>query len=84
MDHPMDLPAAAAAKHVKRVQPEIGEDGKLTGKELQIAVSVNEVFASRLRDDVLTVITTDGQRLVAVLPQTVVDKLKPANEADKQ
>lgn len=74
LQQPMDLPAAEAAKLVKRVVPEIGDDGKPTGKDIQIAVKPSGVFANRLRADVLTVITTDGQKLITVLPPAKAEK----------
>ena len=51
--HPMDLPAEQAAKLVKRLAPEIGAD---------------EVFANRVRGDVITVVTTLGEKLTGKAP----------------
>lgn len=66
--HPMDLPAEQAAKLVKRLVPEIGKDGKPTGETVEKEVGVDEVFANRVRGDEITVVTTDGQKLVGKAP----------------
>lgn len=74
MDNPMDLPAAQAAKLVKRQIPEADEDGNPTGKMKPVDVDADEVFACRVRDTVLTVITTDGVRLTGAVPVKAADK----------
>lgn len=66
MDNPMDIPAAKAAAAVFREIPEIDKDGKPTGKMVKKPVEADEVLACRLRDEALTVITTDGQKLTGV------------------
>lgn len=68
MKNPMDLPAAEAAKLVRREVPEVGKDGKPTGKMVDKAVAAAEVFAVAVRGDVVTVVTTDGRKLVGELP----------------
>lgn len=74
MSKPMDLPAAEAAKLVKRGVPELGKDGKPTGKMLEKAVSAAEVFAVAVRDDAVTVVTVDGRKLHGTVPATKADK----------
>ncbi|MCB1909982.1 MAG: hypothetical protein KDH15_21685 [Rhodocyclaceae bacterium] len=67
MENPMDLAPAEAAKLVKRQVPEVGKDGKTTGKLVDASVKADEVFASRVRDDKLTVVTTAGEKLTGTL-----------------
>lgn len=69
MENPMDMPAADAAKLVKRQAPELAEDGTPTGKLVDAAVQADEVFAVRVRDASVTVITTSGERLLGLLPE---------------
>lgn len=69
MENPMDMPAADAAKLVKRQTPELAEDGTPTGKLVDAAVQPDEVFAVRVRDTGVTVITTRGERLQGTLPE---------------
>lgn len=66
--HPMDLPAEQAAKLVKRLAPEFGADGKPTGKDAEVEIGADEVFASRVRGDVITVVTTSGEKLTGKAP----------------
>lgn len=66
--HPMDLPAEQAAKLVKRLAPEFGADGKPTGKDVEVDISADEVFANRVRGDVITVVTTSGEKLTGKAP----------------
>ena len=66
--HPMDLPAEQAAKLVFRPAPELGEDGKLTGRDVEVPIGADEVFASRVRGDVITVVTTSGEKLTGKAP----------------
>lgn len=66
--NPMDLPAAQAAKLVKREVAELGKDGKPTGKTVAEAIKADEVLACRVRGDELTVVTTAGEKLTAALP----------------
>ncbi len=75
---PMDLDAADAAACVKRTVPELDEDGTPTGKEKAVAVKPAEVFANRVREGEVTVITIDGQRLTGKAPaaKTPADKGK--------
>lgn len=72
--NPMDLPAAEAAKLVKRLVPELDKDGKPTGKDVEVALKPAEVFANRVRGDVLTVVTTDGQKLTGRVPPAKAEK----------
>lgn len=69
MENPMDLPAAEAAKLVHRDVPELDEAGTPTGKLARGAVKPDEVFAVRVRDTGVTVITTSGERLTGLLPE---------------
>lgn len=66
MNTPMDLPAAEAAKLVKRSVP-VMKDGKPTGEHKDVPIKADEVFACRVRDQDVTVITVDGQKLTSVL-----------------
>lgn len=66
--HPMDLPAEQAAKLVKRLAPEIGTDGKPTGRDIEVEIGADEVFANRVRGDVLTVVTPSGEKLTGKAP----------------
>lgn len=68
MNNPMDLPAAEAAKLVRRDVPELDRDGKPTGKTKPAPVGADEVFAVRVRDTAVTVITTAGEKLTGTLP----------------
>lgn len=61
-----ELTAAEAAKAVKRQEP-ILEGGKPTGKTKPIAVAADELLAWAKRGDTVTVVTTDGQKLVGKL-----------------
>lgn len=61
------LTAAEAAKAVKREVPVVDKDGKATGETKAVSVGVDEVFAWSLRGDAVTVVTTDGQKLVGSL-----------------
>lgn len=61
------ISAADAAKAVKREVPVIGEDGKPNGETKAIEVAEDEVFAWSLRGEIVTVVTTDGQKLVGSL-----------------
>lgn len=72
--HPMDLPAEQAAKLVKRLAPEFGADGKPTGKDTEVEIGADEVFANRVRGDVITVVTTSGEKLVGRAPKGKADK----------
>ncbi|MFN3987587.1 MAG: hypothetical protein ACK4KV_19020 [Rhodocyclaceae bacterium] len=71
---PMDLPAADAAKLVRREVPEVGKDGKPTGKLADKAVAPDEVFAVAVRDQLVTVVTTDGRKLSGTLPAAKAEK----------
>lgn len=71
---PMDLTAEQAAKLVKRLAPELGADGKPTGKEVEVEIGADEVFANRVRGDVLTVVTTAGEKLTAKAPKGKAEK----------
>ena len=66
--HRMDLPAAQAARLVKRTAPELDKDGKPTGKEVEIAVKPAEVLACAVRGTTVTVVTIDGQKLTGEAP----------------
>ena len=72
--HPMDLPAEQAAKLVKRLAPEFGADGKPTGKDTEVEIGADEVFANRVRGDVITVVTTSGEKLVGRAPKGKAEK----------
>ena len=61
------LTAAEVAKAVKREVPVVDKDGKATGETKAVSVGVDEVFAWSLRGDAVTVVTTDGQKLVGSL-----------------
>lgn len=65
---PMDLSAADAAACVKRSTPELDDEGKPTGNDKAVAVKANEVFANRVRDGVVTVVTIDGVKLQGKAP----------------
>lgn len=62
---PLDKAGAGAA--VFREKPVIGEDGKPTGETEAVPVAEDEVLAFAVRGDVVTVVTTDGQKLVGSL-----------------
>lgn len=66
--HPMDLPAEQAAKLVRRAAPELAEDGTPTGRDTLVEIDAAEVLANRVRGDVITVVTVDGQRLTGKVP----------------
>ncbi|MFT3758988.1 hypothetical protein [Thauera sp.] len=70
----MDLPAAEAAKLVKRLVPEIGEDGNPTGKDVGVEISASDVLSCRVRGDVLVVVTTAGEKLTAPAPKGKAEK----------
>lgn len=72
--HPMDLPADEAAKLVTRLAPEFGADGKPTGKDVEVEIGADEVFANRVRGDVLTVVTTAGEKLTGKAPKAKAAK----------
>lgn len=61
--HPMDLPAELAAELVKRLAPEFRANGKPTGRTTEVKIGADEVFANRVRGDVITVVTTSGEKL---------------------
>lgn len=63
----LPLDKAGAALTVFREKPVIGEDGKPTGETEAVPVSEDEVLAFAVRGDVVTVVTTDGQKLVGSL-----------------
>lgn len=64
VDAAPQITAAVAAKHVRRPVPVL-KDRKPTGEFRQAPVRTDEVFAHSLRDGVVTVVTTDGQKLTA-------------------
>lgn len=66
--YPMDVPAEQAAKLVTRPVPEFGADGKPTGKDIEVEIGADEVFANRVRGDVITVVTTSGEKLTGKAP----------------
>lgn len=68
MKNPMDLPAVQAAKLVVREVAE-KKDGKPTGKTVKSQVKPDEVFACRVRDGEVTVVTTAGEKLFGILPE---------------
>lgn len=68
MNNPMDLEPAAAARLVKREVPATDKEGKPTGKMQRVPIEAGEVFAVRVRDGDVTVITTAGERLTGTLP----------------
>ena len=72
--HPMDLPAEQAAKLVSRKAPELGADGKPTGKDADVPLQADEVFANRVRGDELVVVTTSGEKLVGRAPKGKAEK----------
>lgn len=74
MSKPMDMPAAAAARLVRREVPELGRDGKPTGKMVECPVSAVDVFAVAVREGQVTVVTTDGQKLFGELPAGKAEK----------
>lgn len=69
MNNPMDLPEAEAARLVRRLVPALDKDGKPTGEMAERPVKAAEVFAVTVRDEIVTVVTIDGQKLVGALPQ---------------
>ncbi len=64
---PAALTPEQAAKAVKRQVPEI-EGGKPTGKTVEQAIRPNEVLASAVRGNVVTVVTISGEKLTGELP----------------
>lgn len=60
------LSKAEAAKAVKRLVPEI-KDGQPTGKEVERAITVTEVFAFAVVGEEVVVVTVDGQKLRGAL-----------------
>lgn len=68
MENPMDLDPAAAAKLVGREVPVLDKEGKATGKTYRKPIDTSEVFACRVRDTAVTVITTSGEKLTGTLP----------------
>lgn len=68
MNNPMDMEPAAVAKLVGREAPVLDKDGKATGKTYRKPIDASEVFACRVRDTAVTVITTAGEKLTGVLP----------------
>lgn len=77
MNKPMDLPAAEAAKLVKREEIELGKDGKPTGKVTEKPITAREVFANVVRGDAVTVVTVDGRKLHGTLPPPKAEKVTP-------
>ncbi|NMG48288.1 hypothetical protein GO613_09265 [Azoarcus communis] len=67
--HRMDAPAALAAKAVKRMVPEIGEDGKPTGKHVARAIEADEVLANRIDGETIIVVTVAGEKLTGKAPK---------------
>ncbi|HMX15545.1 MAG TPA: hypothetical protein PKD29_01765, partial [Rhodocyclaceae bacterium] len=63
----VELTAAEAAKRVFRAVPALGKDGKPTGETRRAEVAAEEVFDFAVRDGLVTVVTTDGQKLVGAL-----------------
>lgn len=68
MNNPMDLKPAEAAKLVAREIAVRDKDGKPTGKTELKPIAAAEVFACRVRDTAVTVITTAGEKLTGTLP----------------
>ena len=66
--YPMDVPAEQAAKLVTRPVPELGADGKLTGKQVDEPIRADEVLSNRVRGDELVVVTTSGEKLTGTAP----------------
>ena len=67
MNNPMDLEPAEAAKLVGREVPVLDKDGKPTGKTERKPIAAREVFACRVRDTTVTVVTTAGEKLTGVV-----------------
>jgi len=63
----VSLTAAEAAKAVKRQVPVTAKDGGPTGETKAAAVSPDEVLSWSVRGNAVTVVTTDGQKLVGEL-----------------
>ncbi len=61
----IDVSVAAAA--VKRIVPVLDDAGKPTGETKEVAVDEAEVLAWAVRGETVTVVTTDGQKLVGAL-----------------
>lgn len=61
------LSAADAAAAVKRIVPAMDEAGKPTGEMEEVAVDEAEILAWAVRGETVTVVTTDGQKLVGAL-----------------
>lgn len=72
--YPMDVPAEQAAKLVTRPVPELGADGKLTGKQVDEPIRADEVLSNRVRGDELVVVTTSGEKLVGKAPKGKAEK----------
>lgn len=68
MENPMDLKPAEAARLVKRQVPEKDKEGKPTGKRVDAPIEADEVFACRVREGAVTVVTTSGEKLTGTLP----------------
>lgn len=66
-DTPAALTPEQAAKAVRRKVPEI-KDGKPTGQTALQAIRPDEVLASVVRGNVVTVVTISGEKLSAELP----------------
>ena len=58
---------AAMAAAVKRIVPVLDDAGKPTGETKEVDVAEAEVLAWAVRGETVTVVTTDGQKLVGAL-----------------
>jgi hypothetical protein len=77
MEHRMDMPAAGAAKLVKREvlklkdgKPVVDKDGKPTGETELVAVKADEILSTRVCEvsSQVIAVTIDGQKLSADIP----------------
>lgn len=74
MEHRMDLAPAEAAKLVKREVPELGKDGKPTGKSVEAPIKADEVLACAVRGSAVTVVTIAGEKLTGTLSEKAAKK----------
>ena len=63
----VSITAAEAAKAVKRLVPVIAKDGGPTGDTKSAPVTQDEVLSWTVRGNTVTVVTSDGQKLVGEL-----------------
>ncbi|HYE35499.1 hypothetical protein [Methylocaldum sp.] len=81
-EKPVELTKAQAAALVFREVPELGDDGKPTGKVAQKRVTADEVFAFSDYGTHVVVVTVDGRKLRGDKPKPALSKVEGA-EAKK-